>query len=142
MIYDTRENLQKYAALLPPLSEIEQALDDPTFLSPRIRRMQSETVATAYRGKMIAAEVASILHVVSSGKEVVAAGYRSDAKRASLRAGGLRYLSDAPVHTVITIAAGEFVLFMPGEPFVGALPGSSDLWVSETLLLFDESIQG
>ncbi|MFA5447254.1 MAG: YhcH/YjgK/YiaL family protein [Sphaerochaeta sp.] len=134
MIYDRVQEIGRYESLSPLVSAIQAYLLGERNLPEGVIRRPGDGQSQSFTGSLVAQRQRMLLHYVQEGSEVIAVGYSEEAKARSGNGGEEILLTESQATTVITLTSGMFVLLMPGEPYGLALSGSSEGFVSESLL--------
>jgi len=116
------------------VSAIQAYLLGERNLPEGVIRRPGDGQSQSFTGSLVAQRQRMLLHYVQEGSEVIAVGYSEEAKARSGNGGEEILLTESQATTVITLTSGMFVLLMPGEPYGLALSGSSEGFVSESLL--------
>ena len=125
MIYDSLDALASYASIIGPAVQIERLIAGEVASLPLAERIDESGEARPFDGTLRAHKERHCLHWVSQGRDVIAVGYREQTKGLPVCDEGTIVVEGAQVATVLTLREGEFVLFMPGEPYALRLAGSS-----------------
>lgn len=133
MIYDSLDALASYASIIEAAERIERVLAGQDDALAAMERIEERNAPRRFDGTLRSHKEQFLLHRVKKGREVVAVGYREQTKGVGASSDGTIVLEGAQVATVVTLQEGEFILFMPGEPYALALSGSSEYIESESV---------
>ncbi len=133
MIYDSLDALASYASIIEAAAQIERLIAGEVDALPLMDRFDESGVSRPFDGTLRSHKEQLCLHWVKAGREVIAVGYPEQTTGLPACDDGSIVVEGAQVTTVLTLREGEFVLFMPGEPYALRLAGSSEHVESESV---------
>ncbi len=134
MIFDTLSNLETYAAVIPSLVSVAEAMDHDDIYSlspgvyntpnPRVSYAVSETSTTASDQPFRFHRKRTVVEIVLSGEELVSTSWRElcekDGRYSKDTDTG--FLNAEPV-SAFRASQGRFFAFLPGEPYKSGVSG-------------------
>ncbi|NLK05782.1 MAG: DUF386 domain-containing protein [Spirochaetales bacterium] len=121
MIYDTLDHLMDYAPIVENLDLVIGELHKPwvtgTVSENGLRVTRREEEGKAFSHHFIASKHCVTVHVVLSGREVVATSYHELSKGKKEDEHGHIHIEDGSIASALTLGDGDVAIFMPSEPY-------------------------
>jgi YhcH/YjgK/YiaL family protein len=148
MVYDSLANLPNYTKLIPMLASAIQVLDRPDFpLAPAgsfrtdipgIDCTIVEQVPLEQEMRFTVHRETTVLEVILQGKELMALTWREHGSVATVdEQTDKGYLEGDPT-AVIHAEPGNFVIFLPGEPYRDGVPAEQGTSVRKAVFLLKD----
>jgi beta-galactosidase beta subunit len=121
MIYDTIDHLLEYSSVIEHLDVVLKHIQEPWEVGSQslngVRIRRAANAFAPFSHQFTASKNAVTVHVVLAGKELVASTYHELSKGKKSDQEGYLFIEDAPVAAALTLTEGDFVIFMPTEPY-------------------------
>ena len=121
MIYDTLDHLMDYASIVENLDLVVGEIQKPwvtgTVSENGIRVTRKEEEGKAFSHHFIASKQCVTVHVVLSGRSLVATSYQELSKGKKEDELGHIHIEDGSIVSALTLTDGDVAIFMPSEPY-------------------------
>lgn len=121
MIYDTLDHLLEYASVIDHLDLVVEQINEPwvagTVVEEGMRISRREEKCSPFSHQFIASKQCVTVHVVLSGKELVASSYHELSKGKKDDESGHIQIEDGAIASALTLTEGDVAIFMPSEPY-------------------------